>query len=235
MKLARLTLALVVSVMALIPAALAAPLHPVFKVDPYWPRQPLPHGYVFGASGGVTVDSHDNVWIYSRPWSLRLTVSNPPDDMSGRAAPSVVEITSDGRFVQGWGGVLAMSESERAKFDWPVQEHGIAVDTKGNVWVCGNGRDARIGKDDDQCLKFTNDGKFLMQIGHPGEQGQPGYRKSRPSLAAGLLGQDQRTVCLRRLRQPPGLCGGCRHRPIQAHVGGLWPRPGRQCAALSRL
>ena len=36
-------------------SAQAAPLHPVFQVDPYWPKA-LPHGYVFGSSGGVTVD-----------------------------------------------------------------------------------------------------------------------------------------------------------------------------------
>ena len=111
----RQILILAIAALALMPtlasAAIAAPARPLFKVDPNWPKQ-MPHGYVFGSSGGVTVDSHDNVWIYTRPWSLRLTVSNPPDDMSGRAAPSVVEITSDGRFVQGWGGVLAMSESE---------------------------------------------------------------------------------------------------------------------------
>ncbi len=77
-----------IAALAFMPAAIAAPLHPVFKVDPNWPKQ-MPHGYVFGSSGGVTVDAHDNVWIYSRPWSLRLTTSNPPDDMSGRAAPSV--------------------------------------------------------------------------------------------------------------------------------------------------
>jgi DNA-binding beta-propeller fold protein YncE len=178
-------LALVIAALAFVPAATAAPLRPIFKVDPNWPKQ-MPHGFVFGSSGGVTVDSHDNVWIYTRPWSLRLTVSNPPDDMSGRAAPSVVEITSDGRFVQGWGGVLAMSESERAKFDWPVQEHGIAVDNKDNVWVCGNGRDARVGKDDDQCLKFTKDGKFLMQIGRSG--------KSKGSLDTENLGHPSQPV-----------------------------------------
>src|SRR2546422_6003985 len=113
----RIILALLAGMLAWMSCANAAPLRPLFKVDPGWPKQ-LPHGYVFGPSGGVTVDSHDHVWIYSRPWGLRLTVSNPPDDMSGRPAPSVVELTSDGRFVQGWGGVLAMSESERAQFDW---------------------------------------------------------------------------------------------------------------------
>ena len=119
-------------------SAAAAPPHPVFQVDPYWPKQ-MPHGYVFGPSGGVTVDSHDNVWIYSRPTGLRLTLMNPPNETSGQAAPSVVEISNDGRFIQGWGGVLAMSETERTQFDWPVQEHGIAVDTKGNVYGSGPG------------------------------------------------------------------------------------------------
>ena len=36
----------------------------------------------------------------------------------------------------------------------------MTVDDKGFVWVAGRGRD------DDQILKFTNDGKFVMQIGH---------------------------------------------------------------------
>jgi sugar lactone lactonase YvrE len=67
-----------------------------------------------------------------------------------------------------------------------VQEHGIAVDTKGNVWVCGNGRDAKTGRDDDQCLKFTHDGKFLMQIGHSG--------KSKGSLDTENLGHPSQPV-----------------------------------------
>ena len=162
-------LSLLISIAVVIAApAFAAGSYPVFQVDPNWPRQ-LPHGYIFGPSGGVTVDSHDNVWIYSRPATLRVTLNNPPEETSGRPAPSVVELSPDGRFIQGWGGVLAMPESERAHFDWPVQEHGIAVDTKGNVWVCGNGHDAKTGRDDDQCLKFTHDGKFLLQIGHSGK------------------------------------------------------------------
>ncbi len=165
--------------------AWAAPLHPVFQVDPYWPK-PLPHGYVFGSSGGVTVDSHDNVWIYSRPTSTHITMSNPPEANNGRPAPSVVEISNDGRFIQGWGGVLAMSEEERSHFDWPVQEHGIAVDNKDNVWVCGNGRDARTHRDDDQCIKFTNKGKFILQLGKSGQ--------SKGSLDTENLGHPSQAV-----------------------------------------
>jgi DNA-binding beta-propeller fold protein YncE len=37
------------------------------------------------------------------------------------------------------------------------------VDPKGYVWIAGR------GQDDDQILKFTNDGKFVMQIGHSGQ------------------------------------------------------------------
>ena len=166
-------------------SAYAASPHPLFKVDPNWPKQ-LPHGYIFGPSGGVTVDSHDNVWVYSRPTTVRETLNNPPDEENGIPAPAVVELSPDGRFIQGWGGVLDMSESERAGFDWPVQEHGIAVDTHGNVWVCGNGRDAKTGKDDDQCLKFTNRGKFLMQIGRSG--------KSKGSLDTENLGHPSQPV-----------------------------------------
>ena len=176
---------LLLAALLLTGAAQAAPLHPVFQVDPYWPK-PLPHGYVFGSSGGVTVDSHDNVWIYSRPTSTHITMSNPPEANNGRPAPSVVEISNDGRFIQGWGGVLAMSEEERTKFDWPVQEHGIAVDTHDNVWVCGNGRDAKTHRDDDQCIKFTNNGKFIMQLGKSG--------KSKGSLDTENLGHPSQAV-----------------------------------------
>ena len=89
--------------MATASLAWAAVPYPVFRVDPNWPRQ-LPHGYIFGPSGGVTVDFHDNVWIYSRPATVRVTLNNPPDEASGQPAPSVVEIGPDGRFIQGWGG-----------------------------------------------------------------------------------------------------------------------------------
>jgi DNA-binding beta-propeller fold protein YncE len=166
-------------------AAQAAPSHPIFKADPNWPRQ-LPNGYVFGPSGGVTVDSHGNVWIYSRPSTVKETLNTPPDPVNGIPAPAVVELSADGRFLQGWGGPFAMSEAERATFDWPVQEHGIAVDSHDNVWVCGNGHDAKTGKDDDQCLKFTNHGKFLMQIGHSA--------KSKGSLDTENLGHPSQPV-----------------------------------------
>src|ERR1700730_1173757 len=61
-----------------------------------------------------------------------------------------------GNVIQGWGG-------PGPGYEWPETEHGIHVDYKGNVWISAN------GAKDNQILKFTNDGKFLMQIGHSGK------------------------------------------------------------------
>jgi DNA-binding beta-propeller fold protein YncE len=48
-------------------------------------------------------------------------------------------------------------------YEWPQSNHGIHVDYKGNVWIGGNGeKDAHL-------LKFTKDGKFLMQVGGLGK------------------------------------------------------------------
>jgi len=146
----------------------AAPAQPApapkFQLDSKWPQQ-MPNGYFFGQIAGLTVDSHGNVWVLSRPRSIVPQLDEPPQAASGVPAPSVVEFDAQGKFLRGWGGPFAMSDAERANFDWPAQEHGIAVDSHDNVWICGNGRDAKNGRDDNQCLKFTTDGKFLMQVG----------------------------------------------------------------------
>jgi len=126
----------------------------------------MPHGYFFGQIAGITEDSHGNIWVISRPRSIVPQLDEPPQEASGVPAPAVVEFDAKGNFIRGWGGTYQMSEAERSHFDWPVQEHGIAVDNKDNVWICGNGKDRKTGKDDNQCLKFTTDGKFIMQIGH---------------------------------------------------------------------
>ncbi len=49
-------------------------------------------------------------------------------------------------------------------YDWPTNEHGIQIDEKGFVWIAGN------GDQDGQLLKFTPDGKFVLQIGKSGPQ-----------------------------------------------------------------
>src|SRR5262249_57083859 len=48
-------------------------------------------------------------------------------------------------------------------YQWPESEHGIFIDDNDFVWLAGN------GKKDGQLLKFTMEGKFVLQIGRPGE------------------------------------------------------------------
>src|SRR5580698_1777829 len=105
-------------------SAAAAPTgYPFFKVDPDWPKE-MPHGYFFGQIAGLTEDVHGNIWVISRPRSIVPQLDDPPQEESGVPAPSVVEFNASGKFLQGWGGPFMMSDEERAKFDWPVQEHG---------------------------------------------------------------------------------------------------------------
>jgi sugar lactone lactonase YvrE len=141
-------------------AAIAADAVPRFHVDAAWPKE-LPNNYILGNLGGVTVDAQDHVWVVTRPRTLEQTDMLDLTHQAGdccRPAPAVIEFDAEGNFIQGWGG-----PNPSGGYEWPENEHGVAVDYKGNVWICGNGRH------DDQCLKFTHDGKFLLQIGHSGQ------------------------------------------------------------------
>jgi len=91
----------------------------------------------------VASDAQDHIWILQRPKSVR------PDQKAG---PPVMEFDKDGNYIKGWGG-------PGEGYDWPQIEHGIYLDYKGFVWIGGSGNN-------DQILKFTQDGKFVMQIGH---------------------------------------------------------------------
>jgi NHL repeat len=121
---------------------------PVFKVDPSWPK--IPNNWIFGEVSSVSVDKQNHVWILHRPRTVR------PEQKS-RAAPPVVEFDASGNFVKAWGG-------PGSGYEWPDQEHGIFLDYKGYVWIGGS----KPGVDD-QILKFTQDGKFILQIGHSGQ------------------------------------------------------------------
>jgi DNA-binding beta-propeller fold protein YncE len=129
---------------------------PKFEVDPFWPK-PLPHNWVLGQAPSVFVDTLDHVWIITRPRTLtRNDIGaslTPPTSECCVAAPPVIEFDQTGNVLQAWGG-------PGKGYEWPETEHGITVDHKGNVWIGGSG-----GRDR-QILKFTNDGKFLLQIGH---------------------------------------------------------------------
>jgi hypothetical protein len=133
---------------------------PIFEVDPFWPK-PLPNNWLLGWTIGVWADEQDYVWVIHRGAgglhnNERGAELNPPLADCCRTAPPVLVFDPEGNLVRSWGG-------PGQGYEWPMSNHGIHVDYKGNVWIGGNGeKDAHI-------LKFTKEGKFLMQVGHLGK------------------------------------------------------------------
>jgi len=133
---------------------------PRFHVDAAWPK-PLPNNWILGQVSGVAVDADDHVWVLQRPRSLTEDEAgaglNPPQSKCCLPAPPVLEFDAAGNLLRSWGG-------PGAGYDWPGNEHGVHVDARGFVWITGN------GDNDGQILKFTREGKFVMQIGKVGPQ-----------------------------------------------------------------
>ena len=135
---------------------------PMFEVDPLWPK-PLPNNWLLGWTIGLWVDEQDHIWVIHRGAgglhnNERGAELNPPIAECCRTAPPVLVYEPGGGLVRSWGG-------PGQGYEWPQSNHGIHVDYKGNVWIGGNGaKDAHV-------LKFTKDGKFLMQVGQFGKGG----------------------------------------------------------------
>src|SRR5438874_9871995 len=128
---------------------------PTFEVDKTWPK--VPANMKVGDVSSIAIDAKDNAWVLSRPRTLK------GDDLK-RAAPPIMIFDAQGNYVRGWGG-------NGQGYEWPEREHGITIDYKGFVWLGGNscptnGLPGLRPVADDQLLKFTQDGKFVMQIGH---------------------------------------------------------------------
>ncbi|MGZ5106219.1 MAG: hypothetical protein ACXWHB_16875 [Usitatibacter sp.] len=130
---------------------------PRFEVDPLWPK-PLPNHWLLGMTIGVWVDDQDNIWIIHRGAATLNENERALDLKTGEcctAAPPVLVFDQAGNLIRSWGG-------PGPGYEWPQSNHGVHVDYKGNVWIGGNGdKDAHL-------LKFTKEGKFLMQVGKMG-------------------------------------------------------------------
>ena len=127
---------------------------PQFEVDRQWPA--IPPVMKIGDASSFAVDAQDRIWLLHRPRTLK------PEDIKA-AAPPVVVFDQSGKIVKMWGG-------EAAGYEWPQREHGMNIDSKGFVWITGNNCPTNGIANlkhvaDDQILKFTQDGKFVLQIG----------------------------------------------------------------------
>src|SRR6202022_510213 len=155
-------------------------------------------------------------------------------DQVSMAAPPVIVFDGAGNFIQAWGG-------PGSGYDWPEREHGIHIDYKGFVWIGGNNCPARglaglkpVG--DDQLLKFTQAGKFVMQIGHSSESTgnadtrnlhQPAdavvYRKANELFVADGYGNHRVIVFDADTGQFKRMWGAFGHKPDDANLGPYAP------------
>lgn len=105
------------------------PSTPTYKVDPSWPKIPLPSDpvtgkpWVTGEVAGTCVDSRDHVFIVTRGNLVA------PEDVEAVAAPPVIEFDEDGDVVNSWGDRNVL----------PNGIHGCFIDYQDNVWIAGNG------------------------------------------------------------------------------------------------
>ena len=159
------TLGIMVALMCLASVAMRSqnrgtPQAAKFQADPMWPK-PLPNHWLLGMTIGVWVDDQDHVWIIHRGGPTLHANERALELKVGEccaSAPPVLEFDQAGNLLHAWGG-------PGAGYEWPESNHGIHVDYKGNVWIGGNGaKDAHL-------LKFTKEGKFLLQVGHYGKNG----------------------------------------------------------------
>ncbi len=203
---ATVTAAAAAVVLGGVPSAVAqdrAPVAvPVFQVDPDFPA--MPDRMLLGGVGGATADSHGNIWVFHRPHTLE---EGNATENGYLPAPPVVEFSAAGQYLQGWGG-----PSKTGEYQWFNRgglhsafaecasctsgrrlngdgrpgsgEHGIAVDAHDNVWLTGN------GDGDGQILKFSRDGKFLLQIGKAGSPVDSNSTE-HVSRAAGIFVDDK--------------------------------------------
>lgn len=149
---------------------------PIFEVDAKWPQ--LPDNMIMGQVSGIAAGADGHIWVVNRPTSHDeselYAAQTPPQASCCVAAPPVLEFDENGKYIRGWGG-------PGKGYEWPIAdrgfdgprlygdccrpengEHGAFVDYKGNFWTGGNAAKTN------QILKFTKDGKFLLQIGHEG-------------------------------------------------------------------
>lgn len=171
----------------------AAAQPPAFKVDPLWPK-PLPNHWILGSVTGVWVDAQDHIWLVHRGLpsltartEAGLATDPPTAEACCAPAPPVLEFDQAGNLVNHWGGPGSNN-------DWPQSPGGMAVDSKGHVWLAaagvsepasGRGRAAPPegaapapargataavppARQDAHVLKFTRSGAPVLQIGKAG-------------------------------------------------------------------
>ena len=172
----------------------AAVQAPRFEVDPLWPK-PLPNHWIMGQTIGVSADGQDHIWIIHRAGSLEAgevhATTKPQIAQCCAPAPPVLEFDQAGNLLASWGGPGQGYDWPDSNHGITVDYkgnvwiagngQGTATSARGAINgadeeapAAGGRRGAAKGGPapfqsyyDNMVLKFTQDGKFLMQIGKP--------------------------------------------------------------------
>ncbi len=204
---------------------------PVFKVDPAWPQE-MPNHWIMGAVTGVFVDAKQHVWVahlpetlteeelYEEPWNVgpASSLAKPKPVQLGtccKAAPPDPGIRSAGQARPGLGPGLVYrllrlaARSARHLRRSPGQRLGRQPQPSSRDEVHAPRQaaaaDRRVRK------------------------GRRQRRHQAARRAVGHLGrsEDERSVHLRRLSQPPRHRRRRRHRRLQAALGRVRQGAGR--------
>ena len=183
------------------------------RSTPFWPK-PLPNNWILGQ---VVRHRHRQIRPHLGGASAGLAHAARARRRAQSAGSEVLRRGAAGAGVRRVGQPAALTGAgPGAGYQWPESEHGIFVDDNDFVWLAGN------GKKDGQLLKFTMDGKFVLQIGKQGEGNDSNATErlgSPADVAVDVAAQG--SVRRRRLRQPPRRRVRFRDRRLQAPLGRL--------------
>jgi len=149
-------------------ATAGPPVVPEYALDSSWPKLPLPNKWALGLINGIFVDAHNHLWLYHSPELVpgyaKGAAATPPSGKCCVPAPAIIEFDEQGNVVRSW------DIGPGHGYDAPSSGHGLYIDYKGNVWIGGS--QTRLGANgsepDGMYLKFSPEGKFLLQIGGRG-------------------------------------------------------------------
>ncbi len=170
----------------------ATVMAPRFEVDPFWPK-PLPNHWLMGQSIGVSVDAKDHVWMIHRAGSLEPGETHLTQGIAQccAAAPPVLEFDAEGNLIGHWGGPGDGYDWPAANHGITIDYKGNVWiggngTTRASTGAVGGSDEEPAARTkggpkqaksdlppgvqvsyDNMVLKFTQEGKFLGQIGKP--------------------------------------------------------------------
>ena len=154
---------------------------PRFEVDPLWPK-PLPNHWVLGQTIGVWVDTDDHVWIVHRS---SATLADNEKGIEKKTADVLRGRAAGPRVRSGGQPAAALGRSGRRATNGPTATTASSSITRATSGL------AATAAPDSHILKFTKDGKFLLQIGKKGARRKAGAARRQSGRAGRRLRRRQ--------------------------------------------